>query len=69
MTRADLETYQRALAEALLVLDDPQLIRARLLADPGCAPFATYIAGFDLRALEVSARLAKRWVKREGEAW
>jgi hypothetical protein len=67
--RAELAAYQTALALALTQLDDPRLIRDRLLADPACAPFRDYIASFDLRALEVSARLAKRWMLEQGQAW
>ena len=69
MSRAMLEGYQRALAAALTELDDPAQIRDRLLADPACAPFAAYVATFDLRALEVSARLAKRWALPENREW
>jgi hypothetical protein len=69
VTRAALEAYQDALAAALVELDDPRAIKARLLADAACAPFAAYVATFDLRALEVSARLAKRWRKTQDDAW
>lgn len=50
------------MAEPDLTAED---IARRLAVDRRMAPFAAYVASFDLRCIEVTSRLMRRWGTRQ----
>ena len=58
---AELARFQAALTEALGGDAAPDALVWRLGCDARAAPFAAYVAGFDLRCVEVAAALHRRW--------
>lgn len=63
-----LARYQEELLEILGASRSPDEALARLSAEPALAPYADYIAGLELRGLEVGIELVQRWGERRREA-
>ncbi len=59
-----LETFQARLLDLLERGVPAAEVRAALLADPACAPFADYVSAFDLRGVAVASRIVKSWALR-----
>jgi len=58
--------FQCALLELLAQSLTPQEIQQRLENDAAFAPYAEYVATFELRMIEVAAELTKKWGRRDG---
>ena len=67
--REDLELARfQAVLLALLAQDLPaDEVHRRLVQDPASRPFADYVAGFDLRCVEVAGRITRKFGKRTGQ--
>jgi hypothetical protein len=61
---AELASYQEALVEILLLDLAPAEQHRRLLEDPRARPFFAYVQSIELRCLEVTSALMKRWALR-----
>ena len=59
-----LARFQLALTEALGGEAAPDTMVWRLGCDARAAPFASYVAGFDVRCVEAAAALHRRWAVR-----
>ena len=58
---AELACFQAALTAALGGDAAPDVLVRRLGCDARAAPFASYVAGFDVRCVEAAAALHRRW--------
>jgi D-arabinose 1-dehydrogenase-like Zn-dependent alcohol dehydrogenase/uncharacterized protein (UPF0276 family) len=62
---AELDAYQRAMLEALTADGDAVDARRRLVEHPGAVRYSAHVHGFEQRAVEVGAELAREWCARD----
>ncbi len=59
-----LAAYQEALTQLAVEELSPEELASRLRNDERAAPFLEYVKTFDLRCIEVTSVLMRRWAKR-----
>ena len=62
----ELERFQARLLDLLHQDLPPAETLARLKALPESAPFAAWVAGFDLRTIEVAGKITRKFGERRG---
>ncbi len=63
----ELARFQALLLELLASELPAEEIRTRLMAHDDARPFADYVAGFDLRCVEVAGRITRKFARRKGD--
>ncbi len=60
----ELSRFQALLLDVLSQDLAPEVMHRRLLEAKAARPFSDYVRGFDLRSLEVAARITKKFGRR-----